>query len=72
MKIQVELKKWGNSLGLRIPYQIVDSLDITENSKVNLEIEGNRLIIEKETEKPNLDAILDSIPNSEPVGNELL
>lgn len=85
MKIQVELKKWGNSLGLRIPYQIVDSLNIAENSKVNLIIEGERLIVEKENPQPNLDSILDSIPddfdypddiaefiNSESVGRELI
>ncbi len=60
MKIQVELKKWGNSLGLRIPYQIAHNLKIAENSKVNLEIEGDRLIIEKTM--PDLDEILDSIP----------
>ena len=63
MKIQVELKKWGNSLGLRIPYQIAHNLKIAENSKVNLEIEGDRLIIEKDRTLPDLDEILDSIPD---------
>ena len=63
MKIQVKLKKWGNSLGLRIPYQIAHNLKITENSKVNLAIEGDRLIIEKEETMPDLDEILDSIPD---------
>ncbi len=85
MKIQVELKKWGNSLGLRIPYQIADSLNIAENNKVNLIVEGDRIILEKETSQPSLDEILNSIPNdfeypediadfvnSESLGQELL
>jgi antitoxin MazE len=85
MKIQVELKKWGNSLGLRIPFQIADNLQITENSKVSLVIEENRLIVEKENLAPSLDEILASIPddfeypediqefaNSDTVGREIL
>jgi antitoxin MazE len=85
MKIQVKLRKWGNSLGLRIPCQIAENLEVTENSKVSLVVEGDCLIVKKENFKPNLDEILDSIPdnfeypediagfvNSEPVGNELI
>lgn len=85
MKLKVKLKKWGNSLGLRIPYQIVDSLKIAENSQVNLMVVGDRLIIEKEDIQPSLDEILDSIPdgfeypddvaefvNGESVGRELI
>jgi antitoxin MazE len=63
MNIQVEIKKWGNSLGLRIPYQIANSFNIAENSQVKLTIERDRLIIEKVDNQPDLDAILDSIPD---------
>jgi antitoxin MazE len=85
MKIQVKLRKWGNSLGLRIPCQIAENLEVTENSKVSLVVEGDCLIVKKENSQPNLDEILDSIPdnfeylediadfvNSESVGNELI
>ena len=63
MKIPVELRKWGNSVGLRIPSQILDSLNLEENSQVNLEVKGDRLIINKSNSLPNLDEILDSIPD---------
>lgn len=85
MKIQVQLRKWGNSLGLRIPYQIAENLEITENTQVSLIVEGDCLIVKKEHPLPNLDEILDSIPNdfeypedvadfvhSESIGNELI
>ena len=85
MKIGIELKKWGNSVGLRIPAGILNSLDLTENTKVNLIVEGDRLIIEKQKSLPTLDEILDSIPEdfdypadiaefvgSKAVGDELL
>jgi antitoxin MazE len=64
MKIQVELRKWGNSLGLKIPYQIADNLKITKNSQVSLVIQGDCLIVKKENLLPNLDEILDSIPDN--------
>ncbi len=85
MKIGVALRKWGNSVGLRIPAQILESLDLEENSQVTLEVRENRLIIEKDNPLPNLDEILDSIPDdfdypedisefvdSQVVGEELL
>ncbi len=64
MKIGVELRKWGNSIGLRIPVQIMDNLNLVENTKVNLTVEGNRLIIEKDNPLPSLDEIIDSIPEN--------
>lgn len=34
----VAVKKWGNSLALRIPKDIAKSLSVDENSKIDLEI----------------------------------
>lgn len=64
MKIGVELRKWGNSVGLRIPAQMIDSLNLSENTKVNLTVEGERLIIEKDNPLPSLDEIINSIPEN--------
>lgn len=84
MKIEGQVKKWGNSLGLVIPSSIATILKLEANSNVSLSVKGDRLIIKKD-ELPTLDEILDSIPedyrhpddlsdflNSEPVGRELL
>lgn len=64
MKIVVDLRKWGNSIGLRIPAQVAEILDMRENSPVSLNIEGDRLIVEKEVFLPSLDEILASIPQN--------
>ena len=85
MKIEGQVKKWGNSLGLVIPSSIATSLKLEANSSVLLSVEGDRLIVEEKEELPTLDEILDSIPegykhpddlsdflNSKPVGRELL
>jgi antitoxin MazE len=44
--MQVQLSKWGNSLGLRLPRALADQLGVGEGQKVNITAEGGRLIIE--------------------------
>ena len=83
--MEVELKKWGNSIGLRIPSKVAQSWGVDESSIVELTEEGDKLIISKKQAVPTLDEMLDSIPEgfeypddvadfvgSEPVGDELL
>ena len=83
--MEVELRKWGNSIGLRIPSKVATSWGVDENSVVELTEEGDKLIISKKQTVPTLDEILDSIPEefeypedvaefvgSEPLGDELL
>jgi antitoxin MazE len=81
--MKVELRKWGNSLGLRIPSKLAQSLGLDENSVVELiEVEDQLILRKKE---PTLEEILASIPEgfkypddladfveSEPKGDELL
>jgi len=43
--MQIAIKKWGNSLGIRIPQNILNSLHLKENQNLNIEIyDGNILI----------------------------
>ena len=83
--MEIELRKWGNSIGLRIPSKVAQSWGIDENSVVELIEEGDKLIISKKQAVPSLDEMLDSIPEefeypddvadfvgSEPVGDEIL
>jgi len=48
------IKKWGNSLALRIPSAIAKDLEIQDGSKVKIELEGKTLKIELE-EKFTID-----------------
>jgi len=41
------IKKWGNSLALRIPKSFAVQLGVEENSNVSIELVGNRLIIKR-------------------------
>ncbi len=45
MEIRQEIGKWGNSLGLRIPSMLVESLGIKQGDDVRLTVEGHALIV---------------------------
>jgi antitoxin MazE len=83
--MEVELRKWGNSIGLRIPSKVAQSWGIDEKSVVELTESGDKLIISKKQTLPTLDEMLASIPEdfeypddvadfvgSKPVGDEIL
>lgn len=83
--MEVELRKWGNSIGLRIPSKVAQSWGIDEQSVVELTESGDKLIISKKQTLPTLDEMLASIPEdfeypddvadfvgSKPVGDEIL
>ena len=39
------LRKWGNSIGLRIPTGLMAELNLSENSTVDLRVEDGKLIV---------------------------
>ena len=42
----VNIQKWGNSQGIRIPKHILESLTWSENETVDLSVEDGKIIIE--------------------------
>ena len=43
--MEAVLRKWGNSIGLRIPTGLLAELDLAENSTVDLRVEDGKLIV---------------------------
>lgn len=43
--MQVQVARWGNSLGLRIPKDIAARTGIREGACVDIEAEGDRIVI---------------------------
>lgn len=83
--MDIELKKWGNSIGFRIPHKIAESFGINENSIVELTESKDALVITKKKNVLTLDELLASIPNdfqypddvldfieNEPLGQEII
>jgi antitoxin MazE len=76
--MEAVMRKWGNSLGLRIPGLLAKDLDLKEGSHVEIRQEDNRIVIipVKKTDlkemlsrvtKDNIHAETDT---GTPVGNE--
>jgi antitoxin MazE len=43
--MQVQVARWGNSLGLRIPKDVAQRIGLRAGARVDVETEGNRIII---------------------------
>jgi antitoxin MazE len=56
--MQVQISKWGNSLGLRVPRSLARQAGIADGGKVNITADGNRLIIESVTHVVRLEDLL--------------
>ncbi|MCL1817326.1 MAG: AbrB/MazE/SpoVT family DNA-binding domain-containing protein [Spirochaetaceae bacterium] len=58
--MEAVVKKWGNSLGIRIPHLIVRELSLKDGSCVDIRDKGNTIII-KPIEKNTLFLLLSKI-----------
>lgn len=56
--MQTAIKKWGNSLAIRIPNPILKSLKLEEESVLDIVLQDNKIILEK---KQDLYALCEAI-----------
>jgi antitoxin MazE len=45
--MQAEVKKWGNSLGVRLPKLILEQVNVKENDKIEIEVVSGEIVIKK-------------------------
>ena len=79
--MQARIKKWGNSLALRIPKSFALNANLRQNKLVDLSIDKERIIITPiDEEEYSLDELLESVSESNlhgeldtgaPVGKEI-
>lgn len=71
-------QKWGNSIGVRLPFKLAQKYDIANGTEINV-IEGtNEIIIRPANDKPTLDELLSQCAGenpheeffSQPIGRE--
>lgn len=63
--MQTKIKKWGNSLALRIPKSFALNANLRQDELVDLSIEKERIIITPIGEKEySLDELLESVSES--------
>jgi len=78
--MQATVKKWGNSLGFRIPKSFANQAGVSDGSKVDIVLDKNRLIITPRNEDLSIDELLgkvtpenihDETDFGAPLGNEI-
>ncbi len=67
--MQSTIRKWGNSLAIRIPKAYAEEALIKEGSDVNIRVEKRKIIIEPIKETYNLDELLSRV-NEENIHKE--
>jgi len=55
------IRKWGNSLGLRIPKGIAEQSNLDAGTTVDIRVQDNEIIITPAAAKHNLDDLLAKI-----------
>lgn len=53
------LSKWGNSLSVRIPKDILDSLNLTDNDKLSYEVKNNQIVLKPQKKESKLKQLFD-------------
>lgn len=59
--MQVQISKWGNSLGLRLPRALAQQVGIDEGKRVSIAADGNRLILEAVPSAYRLEDLLANV-----------
>lgn len=59
--MQVQISRWGNSLGLRLPRALARQVGIAEGQKVRVTADGGRLVIEAATPRYRLEDLLENV-----------
>jgi antitoxin MazE len=55
------LRRWGNSLAVRIPYRLARSARLTEGSAVDVQLERGRIVITPLSPLPTLEQLLSGV-----------
>ncbi|HRS02466.1 MAG TPA: AbrB/MazE/SpoVT family DNA-binding domain-containing protein [Bacteroidota bacterium] len=79
--METRVKKWGNSLAIRVPQAIASQINITEGSKIKLILKKNMIeIIPTESREYHLNNLLQAvtkenqhkeISTDSPIGKEI-
>jgi antitoxin MazE len=78
--MQAVVKKWGNSLAVRLPQGLAADLNIAEGATVTMTVEDQRLVIAPARKRLRLDDLLAGVKKSQkrgetdwgkPIGDEV-
>lgn len=59
--MRTTIQRWGNSLAVRIPKPFAAQADLTENSQVDISLDGDRIVLSPAAKEWKLDELLGAI-----------
>lgn len=59
--MQVQIARWGNSLGLRIPKDLAARAGLQAGARVEITAEGDRIVITPARRRYTLDELLEGV-----------
>ena len=59
--MSAKIQKWGNSLAVRLPKNLIEKLNLTENSAVDIDHKDGAIVITRATQKYSLSSLLAGI-----------
>ncbi|WP_158511046.1 AbrB/MazE/SpoVT family DNA-binding domain-containing protein [Azospirillum thiophilum] len=60
-RMQVQLARWGNSLGIRIPKDIASQVGLHDGARVDIRAEGDRIVITADRPRYSLDELMKGV-----------
>lgn len=63
--MEVQLTRWGGSLGMRIPKELASRFGLAEGAKVNVEAEGDHIVISVARPRYRLEDLLVGLTHDE-------
>ena len=79
--MKTNIFKLGNSNAIRIPKSFMETLNLKCNDEINLNLEKDKIIIQKATKRKNIDELFENynckyeyenLIDDAPIGKELL
>ena len=61
--MQSQVKKWGNSQGLRLPQELLRQVNLAVGDEVDISVEDQKLVITRSRRRRSLDELLVLMPD---------
>ncbi|HET9096732.1 MAG TPA: AbrB/MazE/SpoVT family DNA-binding domain-containing protein [Candidatus Baltobacteraceae bacterium] len=59
--MRTRVDRWGNSLGVRLPKSVAERIGLREGDPVEMEIDGNAVIVRRAGPRYTLDQLLENL-----------
>lgn len=69
---EVTIKKWGNSLAIRLPKIALSKAGLTENDELNVSVDNDKIVLEAKPKVKSLEELFEGYDSSQPYPYEIV